>query len=659
MGLHQQECPIMLSLDVTDFFKNKLAQIKPGYVLRQSQVELSQAIEEAIVNKSTLIAEAGTGTGKTWAYLVPAFASLGKVIVSTGTRALQDQLFRKDAPFLKKAMSLPVHISLLKGRGNYLCHFHYHRIADDPEAQFKDKHEAAQFQKIKLFFKQTKTGDKSDCFDVPDNAPIWSRVTSTKENCLNKDCPFIESCFVAKARKEAKEADVVVVNHALFFADIALRQEADIDLLPVADTVIFDEAHQLPDTATQFLGSSLYLTELRNLLKEIEIHTTTHAKQATEWGKLCKIIETHLHELRLIARDIDDMPGKKAVFDHLPDADNFLQELDKTFEDIEVLQDALAKVAESHIDLQEVFNRLNNQFLILHQWRYPEKYQQEDKNTYVRWVEFGTHQLRFSRAPLSVKNFANFKRAEQAWILTSATLSVNKQFSHFQAQLGLFEADCHSWESPFRYDQKAIMYVPDHLPNVKELNYEQELIRLVTPLIEKTPGGTLVLCTTLKAVDSLADLLHEALAANHSQRQVLRQGEASHRVLIDRFRQEGNAILVGSASFWEGVDFPGDLLTLVVIDRLPFAPPDDPVLEARIEECRKRGGNPFMEIQIPMATITLKQGVGRLIRTENDCGILVIGDARLVNQRYSKLLWNSLPNFHRTRNLQDVLGFWG
>ncbi len=648
----------MLSLDVRDFFERNLADTQPGYVLRQSQVELSLAIEQAMNENSILIAEAGTGTGKTWAYLVPAFASLRKVIVSTGTRALQDQLFRKDAPMIKKALGLPIHIALLKGRGNYLCHFHYKRLVDDEHAQLKNQQEAEHLKEIKIFFQKTQTGDKSDCAKVPDSASIWSRVTSTKENCLNKDCPYIDECFVAKARANARDADVVVVNHALFFADIALRQEADIDLLPVADVVIFDEAHQLPDVATQFLGSTISLSDIDRVQKEILIHATTHVKSSADWEKLCNLVKHSCLELRLEGRDIEDMPGKKAVFDTLPNPERFLSELDNLLNHIDTLSRVLGQVAEHHIDLQEVYKRLHSYHVILHQWTYPEHYEKEDKNTYVRWVEFGTQQLRFSRAPLSVKNFANFKRPDQSWILTSATLSVNKQFTHFQSQLGLFNATCQSWESPFNYAEKAVMYVPSDLPHVKDFMYEQKFIDLLVPFIQRTPGGVLILCTTLRAVEVLGDLLLEGFDKVGIHRAVLRQGESAHRVLVDKFRQEGNAVLIGSASFWEGVDFPGDLVTLVAIDKLPFAPPDDPVLEARIDECRKRGGNPFMEIQIPMATIALKQGAGRLIRTENDCGVLIIGDERLVSQRYSKLLWNSLPNFYRTQSKQVALDFW-
>lgn len=649
----------MLALNVADFFKKDLVGSLPGYVLRQSQIELSLAIERTIVNKSILVAEAGTGTGKTLAYLVPAFTSMGKVIVSTGTRVLQDQLFHKDAPMLKKAMSLPVRIALLKGRGNYLCHFHYHRLVDDEFAQLNGPHEVKQLKDIKVFFQRTKTGDKADCATVPETAPIWSRITSTKENCLNKDCPYIDECFVAKARAYAREADIVIVNHALFFADIALRKEADIDLLPVADTIIFDEAHQLPDVATQFLGETISLSDIDKVVKEIEVHTSTYVKSVTDWDKLCAVVKHALLELRLMANPIEKMPGKRAVFDHIPEQVDFLKQLDTLLERIDILMKYLSAVVEHHIDLQEVYNRLYNYQNQLQRWVYPEQYQEDDKNNYVRWVEFGVHQLRFSRAPLSVQNFIHFKREGQAWIFTSATLSVNQQFTHFQAQLGLWDAECHTWESPFNYFEKALMYVPDHLPSVKDADYDTEFIDMLVPFIQRTPGGVLLLCTTLRAVDVFGGLLEEIFRKEGIQRTILCQGSSSPRLLVERFRQERNAVLIGSASFWEGSDFPGNLLTLVAIDKLPFAPPDDPILEARIEACRERGGNPFIEIQIPMAAIALKQGAGRLIRTENDMGVLIVGDERLVGQRYSSMLWKSLPNFYRTRDHQVALGFWG
>ncbi|ETD72427.1 helicase [Pelistega indica] len=648
----------MLSLNIKDFFEKKLAKIQPGYSIRQSQIELSLAIEKTIKEHGTLIAEAGTGTGKTWAYLVPAFASLRKVIVSTGTRALQDQLYRKDAPMIKKATGLPVQVALLKGRANYICHFNYHRLVDDEYSLLKNQQEVKQLNEIKLFFQRTQTGDKSDCDGVPDSASIWSRVTSTKESCLNKDCPYIDECFIAKARAKAKEADIIIVNHALFFADIALRQEADIDLLPLADTIIFDEAHQLPDVATQFLGSTISLADIDKATKDIETVTASYVKSVTDWDKLCKAVKYNLLELRLLAKPIDDLPNKKVVYESIPDKDNFLTGLDTLLDSLNNILSALAKVVEHHIDIQEVYNRLSAYCSVLQQWANPEKFSSDDKNVYVRWVEFGPHQLRFSRAPLSVKGFANFKRPDQSWIFTSATLSVAKKFTHFQAQLGLYDAECYSWESPFHYASNGIMYVPTSLPEVRHSTYEQSFVNLLIPFIQKTPGGVLILCTTLKAVDSLGDLLQQAFEKAKINRTIFRQGESAHRILVDKFRATSKGVLIGSASFWEGVDFPGDLLTLLAIDKLPFAPPDDPVLAARIDDCRKKGGNPFMDIQIPLATIALKQGVGRLIRTEYDSGVLIIGDERLINQRYSRLLWGSLPDFYRTSRAEIALEFW-
>lgn len=624
--------------------------------MRESQIALSLAIEQTIADKSTLIAEAGTGIGKTWAYLVPAYASQGKVMVSTGTRALQDQLFRKDMPLLKKLMGSPITIALLKGRANYLCHFHYKRLVQDADATFSSEREVAQLKAITQFFDRTTTGDKADFGEVPDSAPIWARVTSTRDNCLNQDCPHFSECFVAKARAKVRDADIIVVNHALFFADIVLKKEVDVDLLPTVDTVIFDEAHQLPDVATQFLGSKVFLSNIEKIIKEISIRSAM-VKSTADWESLCKKATHALLDLRLDGRELEEFPNKKAVFEAIPNKARFLISLDRVLDTINHLLTTLNEVKDHHVDLQEVYNTLSSEFTPLHQWAHPEAY--KDTNHYVRWVESGRQQLHFSRAPLSVKNFATFKRQDQAWVFTSATLSVNRDFTHFQSQLGLVEARCESWESPFRYAERAIMYVPSNLPSIKAYNYFEQFAGLLVPFIEKTPGGCLLLCTTLRAVQELGQLLENAFKKRGIKRSVLQQGQSSHRLLVDQFRKEKNAVLVGSASFWEGVDFPGDLLTLLAIDKLPFAPPDDPVLEARIDECRKRGGNPFMDIQIPLATIALKQGVGRLIRTEHDCGVLIIGDDRLVTQRYSHLLWNSLPDFYRTRDPQVALGFWG
>lgn len=649
----------MRIFSVSEFFQEGgcLAGVQPGYRVRQAQVELAQAIENTMAKQAVLVAEAGTGTGKTWAYLVPAFTSTGKVLISTGTRTLQDQLFRKDAPTLKKAMGLPIHVALLKGRSNYLCHFHLGRLEND-ERGLRNKEEVTQFREIKIFFQRTQSGDKTECANVPETADIWHRVTSTRENCLGQDCPHLEVCFVNKARANAQDADVVVINHALFFADLMLRKDGLGGFLPTVDTVIFDEAHQIPDTATDFLGSIVFMGEVMTTLREIEVAMKAYAPLSLEWEKECAKVEYTVRDLRLEAVGIENLPGKRVVYDKIPDAEQVLAALDLVIIGMADLCDKIKPFKEKHLDILAGHEKLALLYDTLHKWAYPHLHEHEDKDIYVRWIEFGHQHMRFSRAPLSVKNFGSFRRDDQAWIFTSATLTVNHDFQHFTNQLGLYDAQCQSWGSPFNYQDNAILYVPENLPDPRSEAYNAAFVKKLMPFIKKSPGGALILCTTLRAVDTISDLLMTAFEKEKIKRSVMRQGESTRGLLMERFRLEDKPVLVGSASFWEGVDFPGNMLTLVAIDKLPFAPPDDPVLEARMNDCKTRGGNPFMQIQIPAAVIALKQGAGRLIRTEQDRGVLIVGDGRLVEKFYSKLLWKSLPDFYRTRDEEVGLSFW-
>ena len=641
-----------------------MAAAAPGYRPREAQLEMARAIEEAIRDRATLVAEAGTGTGKTWAYLVPAFLSGVKVLVSTGTRTLQDQLFRRDLPRLRKALALPITIALLKGRGNYVCHYHLERLQQDERA-LRSRTEVSQLRAIKVFADRSRTGDRSDLADVPEEADIWSRVTSTRENCLGQDCPHVKDCFVLKARRQAQEADLVVVNHALFMADLALREEGITDLLPSVDVVVFDEAHQLPDVATRFLGSSVSAHQLMDLCRAMEAAGLAYARESTNWTQAAGAIETATRELRLASAAVARMPGQKATFYAIPEPEAFDAVLDTLLQALDRAIALLDVVAEKHPDLAAAARMALELRARLFQWSQPDRQGNDalaesraESGEAVRWLEQGTHHLRLHSAPLSVaKIFSRYRSKDQAWILTSATLSVHGDFGHFTRQLGLWEARTARWESPFDYLNQGMLYVPAGLPEAHSRDFNPRFAELLLPLIQACPGGVLVLCTTLRSVDHLADLLQEHFEDADVQRPLLRQGDMSRRMLLERFAEARNAVLVGSVSFWEGIDVPGDALTLVAIDKLPFAPPDDPVLEARLRACRERGGNPFMEYQLPEAAIALKQGAGRLIRTERDWGVLLVADARMVEKRYGRLLWRGLPPFTRTRELAQARDF--
>lgn len=641
-----------------------LAAAAPGYRPRTAQLEMAQAIEAAIRDREVLIAEAGTGTGKTWAYLVPAFLSGVKVLVSTGTRTLQDQLFRRDIPRLREALALPITVALLKGRSNYVCHYHLDRLQHDERA-LHSRTEVAQLRAITVFAGRTRTGDRADLVEVPEDADIWNRVTSTRENCLGQECPHVKDCFLLKARRQAQEADLVVVNHALFMADLALREDGITDLLPSVDLVVFDEAHQLPDIATRFLGTSVSAHQLLELGRSMEAAGLAHAREATNWTEAARAIETATRELRLASAAVSRLPGQKAAFHAIPEPESFDAALAQLVQALDRSVELLGAVAEKHPDLSAASKTALELRARLFQWSQPDRdgndalaASRREAGDAVRWIEHGTHYLRLHSAPLSVdKIFSRYRSAEQAWVLTSATLSVRGDFGHFSRQLGLWEARSARWESPFDYQNNALLFVPSGLPETHSRDFNPRFADMLVPLIEACPGGVLVLCTTLRSVDHLADLLWEHFQDAGIERPLFRQGELSRRVLLDRFVASRNGVLVGSASFWEGIDVPGDALTLVAIDKLPFAPPDDPVLEARMRVCRERGGNPFMEFQLPEAAIALKQGAGRLIRTEADWGVLMVADARMVEKRYGALLWRGLPPFSRTRELDVAVDF--
>ncbi|MGE4368366.1 MAG: ATP-dependent DNA helicase [Burkholderiaceae bacterium] len=656
----------MFSQDLSDIFgaDGPLARALPDYFPRSAQLELAQAVEAALNDRAVLVAEAGTGTGKTWAYLVPAFFSGTKVLVSTGTRTLQDQLFRRDIPRLRNALAMPVTVALLKGRGNYVCHYHLQRVQLDERA-LKSRTEVTQLRHIGVFAKESKTGDRSDLSTVPEEADIWNRVTSTRENCLGQECPNVRDCFLLKARRQAQEADVIVVNHALFMADVALRDEGITDLLPAVDMVIFDEAHQLPDIATRFLGSSVSSHQLLDFARATELAGLAYAREATNWPAIGKAVEYGARDLRLASAAIEQLPGRKATFLSLPDAQAFDAALDGLLTALDAAVSVLGVVAEKHPDLGAAHKSGLELRARLFRWTQPDRQgnnalsgSTDDGADAVRWVEHSNNHLRLHSAPLSVARlFSQCRQAGQAWVFTSATLSVNGDFGHFTRQLGLYEARTGRWESPFDYSRQGLLYVPQQLPLPGSAQFNSRFVDILFPLVSAAGGGVLVLCTTLRAVDALADLLEDRLDDAGEDRLLLRQGQQSRRVLLERFRDDGRAILVGSASFWEGIDVPGNALTLVAIDKLPFAPPDDPVLEARLSACRQRGGNPFMEYQLPDAAIALKQGAGRLIRSEKDRGLLVVGDTRMVDKPYGRLLWRGLPPFARTRDSDVALAF--
>lgn len=622
--------------------------------------------------ENTLIVEAGTGTGKTYAYLVPAMLWGGKVVVSTGTKHLQDQLFQRDIPTVRDALAVPVSVAMLKGRANYLCHYYLQRTADN--GRLPSRQETAWLQEIVRFAKITKSGDKAELASVPETAAVWSMVTSTRENCLGQECPNYKDCFVMQARREAQQADIVVVNHHLFFADIMLRDTGMAELLPTANTIIFDEAHQLPETATLFFGETLSTAQLLELARDCVAEGLSHARDAVEWVKLGAALERAARDVRLAFKE----DSVRLSVAQLPEDHPLFPALVAVETELAVLATALAGQAERAESLGACLRRARELQDTLAGWTVPEpadvssKPQETaqsasgtqaatDPDEKVRWVEVFSHTVQLHETPLSVAPIFAKQRAgvPRAWVFTSATLSVRGDFTHYAAQMGLNARRSMTLPSPFDYPTQGLLYVPRNLPQPSSPAFTDAVFEAALPAIEASGGGVFMLCTTLRAVDRIAAKLRDTIDARGWNTPLLVQGDASRTELLERFRAYGNAILVGSQSFWEGVDVRGDALSLVVIDKLPFAPPDDPVLAARLDALARKGLSPFAVHQLPQAVITLKQGAGRLIRAETDRGVLMICDTRLVDKPYGRRIWQSLPPFKRTREIEVVREFFG
>ncbi|WP_153135308.1 ATP-dependent DNA helicase [Paraburkholderia agricolaris] len=620
-------------------------------------------------SENTLIVEAGTGTGKTYAYLVPAMLWGGKVIVSTGTKHLQDQLFQRDIPTVRDALAVPVSVAMLKGRANYLCHYYLQRTADN--GRLPSRQETSYLQDIIRFAKITRTGDKAELASVPETAAVWPMVTSTRENCLGQECPHYKECFVMQARREAQQADIVVVNHHLFFADIMLRDTGMAELLPTANTVIFDEAHQLPETATLFFGETLSTTQFLELARDSVAEGLGHARESVDWVKLGSTLERAARDVRLAFKE----DSIRLSIGQLPDDHPLFPALETLETELDALTSALSSQAERAESIGACLRRARELQGVLAGWTTPPteteraaadaaaadaKAERADPNEKVRWIEVFAHTVQLHETPLSVAPIFAKQRAgvPRAWIFTSATLSVRGDFTHYAAQMGLNAKRSMTLPSPFDYPTQGLLYVPRNLPQPSSPMFTDAVFDAALPAIEASGGGVFMLCTTLRAVDRISNKLRDVIETRGWDYPLLVQGDASRTELLDRFRTYGNAILVGSQSFWEGVDVRGDALSLVVIDKLPFAPPDDPVLSARLDALTKKGLSPFAVHQLPQAVITLKQGAGRLIRAETDRGVLMICDTRLVDKPYGRRIWQSLPPFKRTREIEVVREFF-
>ena len=621
----------------------ELSQSIKGFRPRTEQIEMAHAVGVSIQNKSSLVIEAGTGTGKTFAYLAPALVFGKKTIISTGSKNLQDQLFNRDLPAIKKALNFTGKIALLKGRANYLCLERLDQVI--AQGVLGDKSVLAELSKVRKWNNSTKTGDFTECIELAEDSPIIPQLTSTAESCLGTDCPNYSECYVASARKKALNADLVVVNHHLFFADMAVKESGFGELIPNAEVIIFDEAHQLPDIASQYFGQSLTSRQLFDLCKDINIVYRTELKDMQQLGTTSDTLLKVIQDFRLLLgngsnvrgnwRELYTQSAVKKSFELLQEKIDFLAEviklalgrsqtLDSIFERVESIKIQLKRLSETNIV------------------------------GYCYWYEGNGRQFGLHITPLTVadKFGEQLKAKEAAWIFTSATLEVGGTFNHFCLRLGIENATQKILPSPFNYSEQSLLCVPRYLPNTNQANTLNSLGEMLLPVIEANKGRCFVLCTSYSMMRGLAEYFREK-----SNLSILLQGETSKGKLLEQFIKETHSVLVATSSFWEGVDVRGDALSLVIIDKLPFTAPDEPLLKARIEDCRLQGGDPFNDIQIPEAVITLKQGVGRLIRDVTDRGVVIICDNRLVMRNYGETFLKSLPNSSRTRDLNKVIQF--
>ena len=667
-------------VDLTRIFSAEgvLAAAIPGYRERPQQQEMAAHIADAIEHNKVFVAEAGTGTGKTFAYLVPALLSGGKIIVSTGTKTLQDQLFQRDLPMVRDALKSGASIALLKGRANYVCPYHLERAL--AEGKLNSRTEAGHLRSIAKFAKVTKSGDKAELSAVPEDSGAWALATSTRDNCLGQECPYVKGCFVLNARREALAADIVVVNHHLFFADVMLKDDGLGELLPACNAVIFDEAHQLPETASLFFGDGVGTTQLIELARDARNEAIAAAKDYPPLQEAALVLDKAARDLRLAVRG----DSARLPFSQVEKDDDFQRSLAAAEAALADLGRHLDTQAARSEGLQNCLRRSQELIIKLKRWRtkdspsspalpppggkgangHPSPFEGEGQgeggDVYVRWVETFAHSLSLNMTPLSVADI--FKRQMEghprAWIFTSATLAVGPDFSHYCGALGLDEAGTGLWGSPFDYARNALLYCPPDMPEPNTPEYSDAVVAAAWPAIRASNGRAFVLCTSLRAMRYIHAALAERIKSDALDMPLLLQGDGSRSELLRRFRQLGNAVLVASQSFWEGVDVRGEALSLVVIDKLPFAPPDDPVLAARIEHLRRAGKNPFFDYQLPRAVINMKQGAGRLIRDERDRGVLMVCDPRLVEKSYGRRIWQSLPPMRRTRDIADVEQFF-
>ena len=618
--------------------------VLPGFAPRREQLQLAEAIEKTIETGGTLVAEAGTGIGKTLSYLVPVLKGRERTIISTGTKTLQDQLYFRDLPMVKKALGSTLKTALLKGRANYLCLYRMDQARK--EGRLPSRESITELEAIRQWAPLTWDGDLSISSVIAEDSELWPLVTSTADNCLGSDCPDFEACFVAHARREAQEADVVVVNHHLLFADMAIKHGGFGEVLPGASVFIVDEAHQAPETASKFFSSSLSLKQISDLCTDVLAEAAetsggmaTVRDEVAHCRQVVKEFQLACHEGLEDRGTWDEMLDQSSVRNALQSLDRAVAGLKPVIEPLQGASRGMDACFQRLAEIQAHFDHLDIAV----------------PDSEVRWFERRGRGVSIHTTPLDISNlFSSYcEQLDAAWVFTSATLSVNGGFEHFKQALGLQDADTLHLDSPFDYENHALMWLPEDLPEPRERSFVRDLLDKVRPVLEASQGRAFMLFTSHRALKQAAELLGREI--DHP---LFVQGEMPRSMLLEAFRKSGDGILLGSASFWGGVDVMGEALSLVIIDKLPFAPPNDPVMVARSNQLRQHGGNPFMELFLPQAVINLKQGAGRLIRDVNDRGVLVICDRRLSTKAYGSVFLESLPPMRQTPDRDRVLEFF-
>ena len=642
---------------VTEAFgpEGPLARADARYRERPQQTELAHEIALAIEGRYPLVAEAGTGVGKTFAYLVPALLNSGRVLVSTATKSLQDQLFLRDLPHVRDALQLPVQLALLKGRASYLC-LHRLELARH-SAQLPDRWAVRTLARVEQWAQGTRTGDLAEIDGLDERSAVIPLVTSTRENCLGTECPSHRQCHVMNARREALAADVVVVNHHLFFADLALRETGMAELLPTVDVVIFDEAHQLAEAGVQFLGCTIGTAQVIDFVRDLLAAGLQHARGLAPWQDLGAACERAARELRLAAAgSMRDVRGVvKLRWQERCEQPAFAHALDDLARCAGDVATALAGVSEISPDLAKLQERATDLAARARDFT------SEPELGRVRWIDLSPLQARLVESPLDIRDTMReqLDAGGKAWVFTSATLGDDERLSWFTEPAGLEDAHTVRVGSPFDYPAHARVYVPRSFPKPNEPAHPDAVARLSARLAHALGGRSFVLTTTLRALQAISEQLRDELDRLGSDLDVLVQGTAPKRQLLQQFVANPRSVLVGSQSFWEGIDVPGDALQCVVIDKLPFPPPNDPLVEARVRRLEGEGRNAFNTYFVAEAAVSLKQGAGRLIRTESDRGLLVVCDPRMAVMGYGRRLMAALPPMARLESEPQALAWLG